>query len=228
MVVFISGGASGLGEAITKALAQGGRHTVYFSYNRSLERAKELEAKFENCKGFKCDFRLPEEVTSLCRKIKELNPDVLVNNAYAGDFIQTHFHALEPPVFFSEFKNNVQPTLEITAEAIKTFRAKKRGLIVTILSSVLETQAPIGSSVYTANKAYLREMAKCWELENKKFGIVSRTLSPSFMHTGLTKNLDERVLEEMITKSPNGKLTSVEEVAKQVKELVEKFQSDHT
>ena len=90
MIVLVTGGASGLGEAITKKIAQNSKFKVYFTYANSVEKASQIEASYANTKGIKCDFKNRTEVSELVAKIAELNIDVLVNNAYTGDFLKSH------------------------------------------------------------------------------------------------------------------------------------------
>lgn len=75
---------------------------------------------------------------------------------------------------------------------------------------------PIGSSTYIANKAYLEKLTKVWAIENSKFNITSNSISPSFMQTKLTSEIDERIIEQIISNHPLKKLLTVDEVAETV------------
>ena len=216
MNLLITGGASGLGEAITRKFAADSANTVYFSYNGSVENANALEKEFSNTTGIKCNFKYLDEVKLLQHKISELNLDVLINNAYSGEPIKTYFHKIEVDDFAHEFLNNIVPTVALTQAAIRSFRKKKSGKIITVLTSFLQNTPPLGSSVYVAGKAYLASLVKSWASENSKFNITSNAVSPSFMLSGLTKDVDERVIEQMIESHPLKKLLTVEEVAETV------------
>lgn len=216
MIVLITGGASGLGEAITRMAAQNAADQVYFTYARAYTQAKQIEADYPNAKGIKCDFKNNEELKTLTTKISELNIDVLVNNAYTGDFLKSYFHKTAPIDFIEAFNDNVVPTIEITQAAINTFRKKRSGKIITILTAALVNIPPIGSAVYVANKAYLAQLSKIWASENAKFNITSNTVSPAFMQTGFTGTVDERVVEQIIDKHPLKRLLTTDEVAESV------------
>lgn len=220
MNIVITGGASGLGEAITRTLAKDTANVVYFSYNNSLSNAIKIEKDFYNTHSIKCDFKNVEEVNSLKNKIDTMDLDVLINNAFTGNFIETYFHKTSPDVFSSGFNNNIIPAIILTQAAINHFRKKKKGKIITILTSGLLNNPPIGASVYLANKAYLSSLTKIWATENAKFNITSNSVSPAFMLTNLTKDTDERVIEQMIEKHPLKKLLTIEEVAETVLFLV--------
>ena len=216
MIVLITGGASGLGEAITKKIAGQPDTRVYFSYSQSAERARELESEYPDSKAIKCDFRKPEEVAALAGIIRELDIDVLINNAYNGSFIETYFHKTEPEDFLEAFNNNIVPTITLTGAAINVFRKKRSGKIITVSSAALTNVPPLGSSVYAATKAYLEQLSKAWASENARFNITSNIISPGFMLTSLTAGMDERTIEQIQSSHPLKKLLTTAEAADSV------------
>ncbi len=224
MNILITGGASGLGEAITRKLAEDKGNTIYFTYSRSEEKANRLVSEFSNTRQVKCDFSNLKEIQNVCELINEIDIDVLINNAYQGKFIQTYFHKTNSEDFNSDFQENIIPTLSITQAAILAFRKKKAGKIITILSAALINNPPIGASIYVANKAYIEQMTKVWASENMKFNITSNSISPSFMLTGMTNEMDERIVEQIIDKHPLKKLLTKEEVANTVEFLAKASQ----
>lgn len=220
MKILITGGASGLGGAITKKLAAENQNKVYFTYFKSENEAVLLEKEFANCSFIKCDFSNKTEVAALCDKISDYDIDVLINNAFSGDFLKTHFHKINTADFEEDFIKNIVPVISLTQAAISSFRKKKAGKIITVLSAALVGVPPVGSAAYVANKAYLAQLSKVWAVENAKFGITSNTLSPAFMETNLTASIDERMIEQMKEAHPLKTLLKVEEVAEAVSFLV--------
>jgi len=219
MKILVTGGASGLGAAITRQLASQKENEIFFTYNTSSEKAGKIKSDLPNAFPLKCDFNREEEVATLCNKITELGLDVLINNAYTGSFIDAHFHKTPSGNFLSSFKTNIVPVIEITQAAINTFRKKKSGKIITVLTSALIGNPPVGASVYVANKAYLQELTKVWAFENARFNITSNSVSPSFMLTDFTSKLDERLIEQIKENQPQKKLVEPEEVAKAIEFL---------
>lgn len=220
MNILITGGASGLGGAITSLLAGDRQNKIYFTYSKSDENAKKIESEFANTQSIKCDFSNSTEITSLKNNIKEFDIDVLINNAYTGSFLKSYFHKTNSNDYLKGFVENIIPTIEITQAIINEFRKKKEGKIITILSAALVNTAPIGSSVYVANKSYLASLVKTWAIENAKFNISSNAISPSFMKTSLTADIDDRLVEQMIENHPYKKLLTIEEAAASVLFLV--------
>lgn len=220
MNILISGGASGLGADITKVLAQDKSNTVYFTYNSAQAKAQQIENEFSNTSAIACNFSDEAAVNELTKKMAELNLDVLIHNAYSGEYLKSHFHKIDTNDFLVDFKNNILPVIELTKAAILSFRKKKSGKIISILTSALIGAPPIGSAVYAANKAYLEKLTKVWANENAKFNITSNSVSPSFMETTLTKNTDERILEQIRESHPLKKILTTQEVAETVLFLV--------
>lgn len=216
MNILITGGASGLGESITRILSKDPKNTIYLTYSNSELNAKKIELDFSNVFSIKCNFKNLSEVTVLVNKIDNLNIDVLINNAFTGNAIKTHFHKIPNEDFTLDFINNIVPTIRITQAVIACFRKKKRGKLITVLTSFLTNTPPLGASCYVANKAYLMSLVKSWANENIKFNITSNSVSPSFMQTKLTSNVDDRIIEQMTSNHPLKKLLSVEEVAESV------------
>jgi 3-oxoacyl-[acyl-carrier protein] reductase len=216
MNFLITGGASGLGYAITKTIAARFPDSViWFTFCSSAATAKSLEEEYKNVHSVKCDFRDKGDIEKLCQFIQSSEIDVLVNNAITK-LTKQYFHKTDKSVYGESFNADVISTLEITQSFILKARERKFGKIITILTSALLNAPPTGWSVYLANKAYLLAMHKSWATENKAFNITSNCISPDFMATPLNDQTDERVIENLIKAHPLKKLLTVEEVAEVV------------
>ena len=213
MNILITGGASGLGEAITRTLAKDANNKIYFTYSRSDVNAKKIEQELENTSSIKCDFTDAASVAELKQQLSTFQLDVLINNAFWGTPVKTYFHKIDVTEFQTDFTNYIIPTVEITQAAIAYFRKKKSGKIITVLTSFLLNTPPIGSSVYVANKAYLQALVKSWATENIPYNISSNSVSPSFMLTNLTADVDERIIEQMTANHPLKKILTTTEAA---------------
>jgi NAD(P)-dependent dehydrogenase (short-subunit alcohol dehydrogenase family) len=211
--ILLTGGTSGLGEAIALKLSE--NHKVWFTYYKSIDKANILENKSSNLKAIKCDFTNSESIHELTEFISGSDLDILINNAMTG-FEKNHFHKLSPDYFKISFEENILSAIKITSAVIKVFRRKKSGKIITILSSVLNEHPPIGWSEYLAQKSYLKSLTRSWAAENVRYGIVSNTVSPSFMLTGLHSKVDEREIQLMEERHPLGKLLEPAKVAEAV------------
>jgi NAD(P)-dependent dehydrogenase (short-subunit alcohol dehydrogenase family) len=204
-------------------LASDKTHKVYFTYNRHKDSATTMTETYNNVFAFKADFTNDEHISSLLKEMKELDLDVLVNNAYVGSPRNTHFHRIEASEFADGFRNNLIPTIRITQAAILLFKQKKFGKIINIVTSYLLNVPPVGCAIYAGNKAYLYELSKVWNKEYARFNITSNCIAPEYMKTGFAE-IDERVLEQMQTEHPLKKLLTPEEVAEVVRFLIQSSQ----
>lgn len=219
MKILITGGASGLGEALTKKLSQIPGAKVLFTYCHSVEKARELEKSNKNATGIECDFTKPEHLSSLIALMNKEDIDVLINNALASGLDKNYFHKVSDESFMNGFGKNILPVIIITKEAIKIFRKKEKGKIITILTSALANKPVVGLSRYIAEKAYLLSLSKSWASENAAFNITSNCVSPSFVQTALVADTDERIIEQMQNAHPLKKLLNASEVAEAVEFL---------
>lgn len=215
MNILITGGASGLGEAITKALAVNSEHFVYFTYCKSKEAASKLEDNYTNVKAIYCDFNKEESVTDLLKKMEDLKLNVLINNALPM-MSTSHYHKSDSDDFLASFKTNVIPFIKISQKAIQVFRKVKFGKVITILSSFIINKPPLGLSLYVAEKNYILSLSKSIATENASFNISSNCISPSFMLTDLNRNIDERIIDDMKLKHPLKKILTIEETTEAV------------
>lgn len=215
MNILLIGGASGLGKAILEELAKEDFNQIYFTYANSKSAAIELENRYKNVKSIHCDFKMIDCIENITNMVADINIDILISNA-AGSIHKEHFHKIDSNQFLDDFSLNVLPLLRITQEMIKKFRKVKNGKIINIISSGIINKPPIGWSSYIAYKSYLLSMSKSWATENIQFGITSNCISPAFMQTNLTSDLDERILENLVLNHPLKTLLKVEEVAQVV------------
>ncbi|PPK74162.1 3-hydroxybutyrate dehydrogenase/3-oxoacyl-[acyl-carrier protein] reductase [Methylobacter tundripaludum] len=197
---------------MTRRFAATGDYRVCFTFNNSVEEARRIEKEFPGTEAIACDFTDPNSLDHLLSRMGEMNLDILVNNALTG-MKTKHFHQSDPDGFLSSFAENVMPTLRITQQAIKEFRKKKSGRIITVLTSYLANRPPLGLSEYVANKAYLLSLSRSWAEENMRHNITSNCVSPSMMKTSLISHLDDRQVEEIANGNPLKRLVTTEEVS---------------
>jgi 3-oxoacyl-[acyl-carrier protein] reductase len=214
MKILVTGGASGLGESITRRIASAcPEYDLHITYNNSQSNAIKLATEFKNITAHKCNFSNIVEVDEFVSEISSINPDVLINNANTSPFLGKHFHKSLPEDYLTGFEHCILPLIKITGESIRCFRKKKFGKIINISTAALVGKPPVGSSVYIANKAYLEALSRSWATENISSNITSNCIAPSMMATSLTNGIDERVLNEIVSNHPLKKLLPVDDVA---------------
>ena len=222
-VIIITGASRGIGRATAKLLAQSG-YKVIANYNKSEEKAKELQEELKqegrDIDIFKADVSKREECKALVEyTIKKFGKiDVLVNNAGIsiwGPFLD---------VTDEEWKNivdvNLYSVFVMTQEALKHMIQEKNGSIINISS----IWALVGSSCeapYSVTKAGVDGLTKSLAKELGPSNIRVNSIAPGAIDTDMNKNLsieDRKVLEE---ETPLGKIGKPEDIARTIKWLVE-------
>ena len=136
-------------------------------------------------------------------KVKELDPSVKVSHICIKENPKVIVHDFLPIVqkgftrhgiTTEVYKNNILPVVDITQVLLKTFKKKKKGLIISISSQSI-FHPPVGSGLYSIVKSVIEQLSKIWNSEYEKYGITSKVVSPSFMRTNLTSDIDERIIE---------------------------------
>lgn len=219
MNILITGGSSGLGRALVERLSRDDGDHVIFTYRSDKETAGSLCASRVNVDRVRCDFTHPEDIEGLIARLPNWDIDVLINNAWVGSPNGTYFHKTAIEDFNAAFQRNVIPVVRLAQAAITLFRKKKRGKIINVMTSYLLDLPPMGFSVYTATKAYIHQLSKCWCKENQRFNITCNCVMPDYMQTGFA-DVDERVIEQMRSAHPLRQLLRPEEVAEAVDFLV--------
>lgn len=220
MNILVTGGSTGLGKSIVNALSNIPENKVFFTFNSHEKEAQSIVREKQNVIAIKCDFTNIDELCKLEKTIPVFDLDVLINNAYVGFAQGIHFHKTEPDSFLKSFENNIVPTIRITQSAISGFRAKKFGKIINVLTASLVNVPPMGYSIYASNKAYILQLSKSWSCEYARYNISSNCISPDFMQTNLTENIDERIVKQLKDSHPLKKILTTEEATDAVVFLV--------
>lgn len=219
MNILITGGSSGLGRAMVEKLAPVEDYHIIFTYCHNIDAAKYLENSYKNVQAYPLDYNDLDSIDRLVNEIPHLNIDILINNAYAGTALGTHFHKTDINDFTTAFNTNIIPFIKITQACLSYMRKQKFGKIVNIITSYVIDVPPAGFSVYTATKAYIRQLSKSICKEYGRYNITSNCILPDYMPTAFGK-VEDFQLEQMQAAHPLKKLLQPEEVADVVAHLI--------
>ena len=219
----ITGGARGIGKAISIALAKNG-YNVVINYNTSEKQALELQEYIEKSNGiaeiFKADLTKKEEVKRLIQftiqKFKTI--DVLINNA--GISLIKLFTDYTDEDWNRIINNNLYSAFCITQEASKYMINKKQGCIINISSIWGE----IGAScecLYSITKAGVDALTKSLAKELGPSNIRVNSIAPGIINTKMNSNLNKKEIEEIKEEIPLERIGEPEDIAKCVEWLIE-------
>lgn len=206
--VLISGGSRGIGAQCVRDFSELG-YEVYFTYNKSEEKAKEI-SKETNAVAIKCDISKSDEV----EKIKEFGDfDILINNAGISEIKM--FQDITESDWDRMFDVNIKGMFLLTKAVVDGMIRKKKGRIINISSMWGE----VGASCevhYSASKAAVIGFTKALAKELAPSGITVNCVSPGVIMTEMNSHLSEDELKELCDETPVMRVGDVSEVSKAV------------
>ena len=216
-VALVTGGSRGIGFAIAKILSENGATVVITSKNS--EKIKQAEAKISNSFGITCDIKKKNEVQNVLEQtIKKFGKlDILVNNAGIFPKIKL-LHKIEEEEWNEVLDVNLTGQFRFTKEAIPHLQ-KTSGCIINISSDAgLKAYQGFNADAYSASKAALIVLTKCWALEYAKNKIRVNCICPGVVDTDMTKPFlkNQKDIEFMNNEHPLGRIGQPEEIGKSV------------
>ena len=190
-VAVITGGGTGIGKAIGKALAEEGCDIVLAARNaaRLDESAAEIAALGVRTLAVPTDVAQESEVIALFeRAMAEFRRvDLLVNNAGVIDGGPIDELTLEK--WHATFCVNVDGLMMCTREAFKIMKAQGGGRIINI-GSVASDRPREWSAPYTSSKHAVTGLTKSTALDGREYGISCGQLNPG--NTWVERRADGR------------------------------------
>lgn len=181
-VVIVTGGAKGIGEAITRGFAAEGAIPCIFGRNRE-EAARlvaELQAGGQRADSFHCELTDETAVRAAVAAVqaKYRRIDCLVNNAGVNDGV-----GLRSPVadFRASLEKNIVQCFVLVQAALDALIAS-RGTIVNIGTKCAVTGQG-GTSGYVAAKGAMNALTREWALDLAQYGIRVNCILPAEVMT---------------------------------------------
>mmetsp|Transcript_26109 Transcript_26109/g.32627 ORF Transcript_26109/g.32627 Transcript_26109/m.32627 type:complete len:295 (+) Transcript_26109:19-903(+) len=187
--IFISGGSSGIGEALTKRLIGLGAKKIIIAARRQeeLDRVKKECASPERVQTFTLDLGSPEEVMKKCEKFfagEEV--DIVINNG--GISMRECFEDIDFSVCTRMMNVNALSHIAVCKAALPGMISRKRGgHFCNILSISGYMGAPL-RSMYVSSKFALSGFGKVLRAETRQHGIDVTQVYPSYVQTNISKN----------------------------------------
>ena len=212
--IIVTGASGGIGNSIVKKLNQAGANIL--ASGTRIEKLKELKKNFENIKILKFDISQSDKIAEFIENAtNELGGslDGLVNNAGITQDNLAIRMSLEE--WQKVININLTSTFLMSKFAIKKMLKNKSGKIVNITSVVGHT-GNLGQANYTASKAAIVAMSKSLAIEYAKKNININCISPGFIKTAMTDNIDEKFKEVIVSKIPSARLGEPDDIANAV------------
>ena len=212
--IIVTGASGGIGNSIVKKLNKAGANIL--ASGTRIEKLEELKKNFENIKILKFDISQSDKIDEFIENAtNELGGslDGLVNNAGITQDNLAIRMSLEE--WQKVININLTSTFLMSKFAIKKMLKNKSGKIVNITSVVGHT-GNLGQANYTASKAAIVAMSKSLAIEYAKKNININCISPGFIKTAMTDNIDEKFKEVIVSKIPSARLGEPDDIANAV------------
>lgn len=217
-VVLVTGGTRGIGKSIVQTFAANGARVI-FTYHSSTAAAEEIEQwgkeNHYEIFGIQADASkfadAEKSISFTLEKFSRL--DILVNNA--GITRDNLLLRMSEEEFDSVISANLKSVFNYTKCAVRPMISQKFGRIINI-SSVVGISGNAGQANYASAKAGVIGFTKSVAKELASRNITVNAVAPGFIETDMTKKLNEKQKEAIISVIPLKRIGSPDVVAKAV------------
>ena len=211
--ILVTGASGGIGREIVKKFIS--LEGTVVATGTNLERLDLLKKDFPNVNVIKFDIsehsKIEEFIDNVFTQLSGL--DILINNAGTNmDNLSLRMKDEEWPKVIDI---NLTSTFLLSKYAIKKMLKGNSGRVINITSIVGHT-GNIGQSNYAASKAGIIGMTKSLAIEYAKKNITLNCVSPGFIQSKMTDNINESVKAALTSRIPMSRLGNAEDVANSV------------
>lgn len=217
-VAIVTGGSRGIGAAISKELAKQGVKIV-LNYNNNSEAAERMVAEIRelgsDAYAVQADVSIAAEAEKLVNEAVNHfgRLDILVNNA--GITRDSTFKKLSNEDWNKVIDVNLSSVFNTTSVALQHLLESDAGRVINI-SSIIGQAGGFGQTNYAAAKAGMIGFTKSLALETAKTNLTVNAICPGFIGTEMVQAIPEKVLEGIVSKIPQKRLGTPEEIGKGV------------
>ncbi|WP_141590852.1 3-oxoacyl-[acyl-carrier-protein] reductase [Myxococcus sp. AB056] len=215
-VVLVTGGSRGIGRACAVAFAKAGASTVVISYAGNEAAAQEtvalLQAEGAKAEAIRFDVSDSAACASAVDGIVKSHGrlDVLVNNA--GVAVDGLVMRVKDEDWDKQLDTNLKGAFSLIRAVSRPMMKQKGGAIINI-TSVVGEMGNGGQAAYSASKAGLIGLTKSVARELSSRNIRVNAVSPGFIGTDMTHQINDEMRQKMLEGIPLGRLGNPEEVA---------------
>ncbi|WP_271783586.1 3-oxoacyl-ACP reductase FabG [Aquimarina algiphila] len=212
-VAIVTGGARGIGKAVSDLFAKQGAIVIIWDLLADGEKtAKEISEKGNTAEFTKISVTdkvaIEKEAERIFKAYGKI--DILINNA--GITKDRTLHNMSESEWDAVIEVNLKGVFLCTQVISKYMKDANYGRIVSAASNV-GLRGNFGQTNYSATKAGVIAMSKTWTVELGKYGITANALAPGFTLTEMTEQIPEEHLEGIKKQIPLQKAATPMDIA---------------
>lgn len=206
-LALITGASSGIGKALARRLAQENISLLLTARNQqALQELQQELSSHVSVEVFPADLQDPSSRQIVIAKMKELSPDLIINNAGFGYIGAALSHPTQDHLDVVEV--NIKALLEITLESARHLKSKnKTGTILNISSVAAHFIFPF-HAVYSSTKAFVTHFSLALDQELSPYGIRIFTACPGSVDTNFKERTYKEKRQRKEPSSPLAKLAN--------------------
>ena len=212
-LAIVTGGASGIGLAITEKFSRNNITTIVIG--RDNKKLQSSALKFgKSCKTIQYDLNdlagIPKLIEDISHEFGHI--DILVNNA--GINLKKDFTEVTDAEFQQIILTNVSSVFAISREVSKKMIIKNDGTIINISSMASQYGLP-KVIAYTASKSAIEGMTRAMAVELSPKGIRVNCIAPGFIATDMSAKAldnDKERKQKVLSRTPMGLLGETSDI----------------
>ncbi len=208
--VFITGGTAGIGLSILESFYK--LEADIFTIGTNVENLKTIQSNFPKIKTINFNLENHQKIEELVKEAKDKlgGLDIVINNA--GITKDNLAIRMSDEEWNKVININLTAVFLICKYSIKAMMKQDAGSIINV-SSIVGHTGNFGQANYSSAKAGIVAMSKSLAKEYAKKNIRINCISPGFIDTKMTKNINEEFKKKLIENIPMGKLGTGNDIA---------------
>ena len=202
-ITLVTGASRGIGAGIAQLFGKSGSYVIGTATTQDGAKAITQKMLDDGLKGegIVLDVSDSDDVNKMIKDLKERNlqPSILINNA--GISLESLLMRIKDEDWKKIIDTNLSSAFYLSKAVIGSMLKNRHGSIINIGSVQGSTGAP-GHSHYSAAKAGLIGLTKSLAQEVGSRNITVNAISPGYVSTDMTKDIDEEMNQSLLEQIP--------------------------
>ena len=218
--VLVSGGGSGIGEALSTQFAMNGAHVHILDHNLEMAQkvVDEINSQGHQAQAYSCNVSNQKEVIDIINSIAAHNPiDILINNAgiaHVGNIERTTEEDMD-----RLYNVNIKGVYNCILAVIP--KMKENGGVILNMASIASTVGIADRFAYSMTKGAVLTMTYSIAKDYIDYNIRCNSISPARVHTPFVDNFikmnypgkEDEMFEKLSKSQPIGRMGQPREIA---------------